>query len=151
MDASHPAELNEVENPIRHLNELTALTQNKYGNTPRPEKGELLFISAMQLAQRAKWNEAAQKLQAAIQEAKRASAGEPEAISAMCLGWVYTRIPGHKEDAFANYSSALQHWESQLGRDNAKLKGFLNDLAAVYSAYGASDQAAEFTARANAL
>jgi hypothetical protein len=144
-----PTEDSQIPAPIRLLDELCSLTKDKYGNTPRPEKAELLFISAMQSVSMHKWGDAEKKLLQSRTEAKRTGQVEPEAISLMTVGWVFVQ-QGKKEQALQSYVDALAIWERVHGRESPKLRHLLEDIAAVCTKFGEDEKARQFAQRAAA-
>src|SRR3954462_11705417 len=89
-----------IENPVRLINDLSMMQHDQYGNTPSPGRAELLFIQGMQLVESGAWLQAEEKLsQAKVEARKTPGHGEPAAIAAACLGWIFLHIEGAQDRA----------------------------------------------------
>jgi len=140
-----------IENPVRFIDLLSTMKHNKFGNTPRPEKAELLFISAIQLIDQLKWELAEQKLIQSLAEAKRSRNTEGSAISAFTLGWVQLHLAGAGDRAIGNYTESLALWEGLHSPTSKKLVPLLEDIARVCQRYGKNSEAERFATRAKNL
>jgi len=58
-------------NPVELVDHLSGLTNEQKGNTPRPQKSEILFVAGMKLVQQQKFDEAFKKLMEAVREAEK--------------------------------------------------------------------------------
>lgn len=140
-----------IDNPVRFVDLLSKLKHNKFGNTPRPEKAELLFIAAIQLIDQLKWELAEQKLMLSLSEAKRSHNVEGAAISAFTLGWVQLHLSGAGDRAIGHYTESLALWEGLHSPTSKKLVPLIEDIARVCRRYGKTSEAERFETRAKNL
>src|SRR3712207_6320783 len=107
--------------PVRLMDSLTPLAVAARGNTPRPSKSELLFISGMQDLDNKSFATAEEKLKGAVAEAEKNRASlEPLGMALCGLGFLYSCMDKYKE-AEELYLRALGIWVQMHGENSPRL------------------------------
>jgi tetratricopeptide (TPR) repeat protein len=143
-------------NPVELVDQLSGLTNEQKGNTPRPQKSEILFVAGMKLVQQQKFDEAFKKLMEAVREAEKelqVKEGDEKkkkeglAVALCGLGFLCA-LKNELIKAEVCYVRALGYWEALLGKTNPKLVRILTDIGAIFEEESKFDKAHQYYERA---
>ncbi|EFA75557.1 hypothetical protein PPL_11062 [Heterostelium album PN500] len=117
--------------PIRLLESLSTINQDDHGNTPRPSKSMLLFISGMQSFTKDGGKTAEEKLTKANDEAVKSADTEEMAVTALGLGYCYSFESEKLERSLEHYQHSLSLWKKLHSAQSIKLIGLLGDISVI--------------------
>jgi tetratricopeptide (TPR) repeat protein len=143
-------------NPVELVDQLSGLSNEQKGNTPRPQKSEMLFVAGMKLIQQQKFDEAFRKLMEAVREAEKElqvkdgderKKKEGLAVALCGLGFLCA-LKNELLKAEVCYLRALGYWEALLGKSNPKLVRFLTDIGTIFEEEAKFEKSHQYYERA---
>jgi len=152
------ASVDEIQSPLRLLDEMTVITQSTVGNTPRPDSSIMLMISGISHIDNKDYEGAEIKVKLSLKAAEEAlkdpkstkSDHEQLAVVLSVLGFLDT-LRGFYEPAIESYKHSLTIWEQLLGKNSTKLAHFLIDFSLVYSLAEKLDESSALLERSRIL
>eukprot|EP00029_Vermamoeba_vermiformis_P005782 TRINITY_DN20_c0_g1_i1.p1 TRINITY_DN20_c0_g1~~TRINITY_DN20_c0_g1_i1.p1 ORF type:complete len:270 (+),score=60.73 TRINITY_DN20_c0_g1_i1:59-868(+) len=146
-------------NPLELLDSLAPMSAEQKGNTPRPQKSEMLFVNGMKFVQHKKYDEAFKKLMEAVKEGEKdvATEGGDEkkkkeglAVSLCGLGFLCA-TKNELQKAEVCYVRALGIWQAILGKGNSKLMRLYVDIGQIFEREAKYEKASKYYEKARKL